>query len=165
MAVQGNEPISAANVAAALMVSASDESISGKPVSSENLRAVLNRLGVSTAAPLVGTVIKEFSNNDLSFSISKSDVEKYIFFSFERLQNTQDNPPFEIPWRMMTGPGMFGGRYDNGWYKIGASYALDEAPAHRNTSIYISPSSKNVDVKVDDTTFTRVVAYKHLGIG
>lgn len=50
MTVNGNEPISAANVAAALRVSTTTDGTAGKPISAENLRSVIKDNGAAIAA-------------------------------------------------------------------------------------------------------------------
>lgn len=50
MAIKGDEPISAANVAAALGVSTTTGGTAGKPISAENLRSVIKDNGAAIAA-------------------------------------------------------------------------------------------------------------------
>ena len=76
MAINGNEPISAANVAAALGVSTTTGGTAGKPISAENLKAVLSK---SVSFDLESASWSEINAMSANVDSGNADIYRSLF--------------------------------------------------------------------------------------
>lgn len=166
MAIKGDEPISAANVAAALGVSTTTSGTAEKPISAENLRNLFDRLGVSSGTTLVGEVLHDYRTDGVEFEIPTDSLYDYACFAFERPKNGYRNPAAIFFPTVLYSPGTYGNSSSGGYIGVPAHYNI-KSNSFVTTEILVKDYKNSsgvtmTKIKCDRKYFTRLIAYKYL---
>ena len=152
MAAQGDEVISAANLAAALGAEASDADTSGKPVSAANLKAVLDHVAGETLFHGVGTE----ESVQLSKSVTGFDYALVCFYATWNGERQLDYVG-SCPASTVTGGGQMGltvmSDNSGGFYPGTGSFEVGAEPS--GTRLTLVPSGTTHHYYITDVAGVR----------